>query len=237
MHIYNVIKMLTLLIIIFILAINSDCSNPNDYKPKQDSLLPPPPPPHLLSPPDSFVHMPLGDNRLLIFWERIEGATIYEVNFVGEKFGEWTVEIDTNFLNQNWYDPYGKYNDKYVWKVRAYGPKWDYYTDWSEPRHFEVRDTFPAPRLLYPPNDTVLYFDSLPGIITLMWQEIPEARFYCLRVLYDSMPLFEHNVNQNYESVEIDSTGTYSWQVRAENPHWEFPTYWSFIFRFYVIKR
>jgi len=33
------------------------------------------------------------------------------------------------------------------------------------------------------------------------------------------MPLFEHNVNQNYESVEIDSTGTYSWQVRAENPH------------------
>jgi len=229
--------MLTLLIIIFILAINSDCSNPNDYRPKQDSLLPPPPPPHLLSPPDSFVHMPLGGNRLLIFWERIEGATIYEVNFVGEKFGEWTVEIDTNLLNQNWYDPYGKYNDKYVWKVRAYGPKWDYYTDWSEPRHFEVRDTFPAPRLLYPPNDTVLYFDSLPGIITLMWQEIPEARFYCLRVLYDSMPLFEHNVNQNYESVEIDSTGTYSWQVRAENPHWEFPTYWSFIFRFYVIKR
>jgi len=214
-----------------------NCKNPNEYKPPEDSLIPPPPPPKLLTPPDSFVHMPLGYNRLLISWKPIEGATIYEVNFVGEKLGEWTVEIDTNFLNQNWYDLHGKYNDKYVFKVRAYGPKWDYYTYWSELRHFEVRDTFPAPRLLYPPNDTILYFDSLPSIITLMWQEIPEARFYCLMVLYDSMPIFEHNVNQNYELVEIDTTGTYSWQVRAENPHWEFPTHWSFIFRFYVTKR
>jgi len=233
MNNYNLIKILTLLMIIFILAINPDCKNPNDYRPKEDSLLPPPPPPRLLSPPDSFVHMPLGSPRLIISWKSIEDAEIYEIHFVGEKGYEWTLQLDTNALIQRWADTV--LFDKYKWKVRAYSSKWDYFTDWSVEWHFEVNFRFSPPTPLYSSYDTIFYFDSLPKPITLQWSEIAEAQYYYIRLFIDTTFLYDYRVNTNSETIILDSPGTYYWQVLAGNKNWQYNTDWSFKSRFRII--
>jgi len=47
----------------------------------KDSL-PIPSPFYLLTPPDSFVHIPLGNNILLISWGYIKGTTLDEISMV-----------------------------------------------------------------------------------------------------------------------------------------------------------
>ncbi len=213
--------------LVLILSIKSNCKSPDKYKPPQDSLLPPPSPPELLTPPDSFVHMPfVGGNRLLISWEHIDGAETYEINFVSEKHGEWTLQIDTNMLTQNWAET--SRVDKYAWKVRAYGPEWDYYTDWSALRHFEVvMMPFNPPVLIYPPHDTIFYFDSLPANVDLIWSEVPRAHSYDYQVFLDGTIIYENTTNDTLTIISIDSATTYCWAVRANSPLWEFPTYWA----------
>jgi len=227
------VKIILLFIFTLVLTFTPDCKNPNDNKPPEDSLLPPPEPPELLTPPDSFVHMPLGNNRLFISWNHIEGAEIYEINFVNETMDEWTTQADTNFLNQNWFERFGKF----TWKVRAYGPAWEYFTDWSMPRHFEVRLPFDPPALLSPPNDTIFSFDSLPANINFQWSKINEARFYVIQIYIDTTLIYEITTKNVYETALIDSVATYYWQVRADNNHWEYPTGWSARKRFFVQLR
>ncbi|MEO0094576.1 MAG: hypothetical protein ABIL18_05960 [candidate division WOR-3 bacterium] len=210
------------------------CKNPDEYNPDVDSLLPPPAPPNPLTPPDDFVHMPNGTNRLLISWEHIEDAEIYEINFVGENHNEWKLKLDTTFIAQNWMNT--NLFDKYTWKVRAYSSKWEYYTNWSEPWHFEVRFPFDPPAPLYPPNDTILYFDSLPAFITLQWTEITGAQFYYYRVFMDTTLLFECLTYTNYGTISIAMPGNYYWDVKAGSELWEFDTNWSVRYRFLVIS-
>ncbi len=221
-HIMSISFILTILLLT--IFFNPKCKDPNEYKPPVDSLLPPPPPPNLLTPVDSFVHMPLGDNRLLISWEQIEGATIYEINFVAEILGEWTLQLDTNALSQNWFG----IKDKVVWKVRAYGPKWDYYTDWSAPRYFEiVRFPFSGPEVIYPPNGATLVFDSLPAEITLQWKKLSNAQYYDVNVFLDTTLIYENTLYDQHYTIIIDSATNYFWAVRAGSEKWEFPTSWS----------
>lgn len=218
-----------LFIIILSLAIITDCKDPNEYKP--DSLLPPPPPPLLLSPPDSFVHMPLGYNRLSISWESIEDAELYEINFVGETTKTWTTVLDKNQLIQNWF----LVRDRFTWKARAYSSKWDYYTNWSTPRHFEVRDTFPSPTLLYPPHETTFVFDYLPANIYCLWDTIHGAQYYEIKVYYYNSLIYERRLTNNHDLIMVDTTGKYSWQVQAGSNLWEFNTGWAG-WNFHVVK-
>ncbi|MEO0122740.1 MAG: hypothetical protein ABIL69_01885 [candidate division WOR-3 bacterium] len=217
---------------VILLIIHSDCKNPDEYKPKGDSLLPPPAPPRLLTPPDSFVHMPFGSPRLIISWENIEDAEIYEINFVAEKGRTWTLQLDTNALIQSWADTL--LFDKYKWKVRAYSSKWDYYTNWSEEWHFEVNFRFLPPTPLFPKFDTSLYFDSLPAPITFHWTEVTNAQYYNIRLYRDTTYLFDYNVSTNSETIIIDTSGIYYWQVLAGNKNWQYDTGWSFKSRFRV---
>lgn len=216
-------KGVILFLFVLFISLNLICKSPDDYKPEVDSLLPPPAPPVLLTPPDSFVHMPLGWNKLFISWEAIPDVEFYEINFSGDSTPAWTLKIDTNFLNQNWFNQ----RDRFIWKVRAYSPQWEYYTDWSTPRFFEVRDTFPPPELIYPPDDTLFIVDTLPADISLQWTEIPEAEFYEFHLYFDTLLLYELNLAVNYYIITVDTTGGYYWEVRANNRHWEFPTRWS----------
>ncbi|MEO0161685.1 MAG: hypothetical protein ABIL39_07390 [candidate division WOR-3 bacterium] len=220
-----------ILMMVSIMAI--DCKNPDEYKPKGDSLIPPPPPPQLLTPPDSFVHMPFaGGSRLYISWEPLADAESYEIKFIPEKHQEWTISLDTNFLIQSWADT--SLFDRYQWQVRAYSTKWEYYTAWSSPHHFEVSSRFAPPTPIFPPRDTVLYFDSLPTIITFQWSEVSGAQYYYLRLYEDTTFLFEIRVTANAEAVEIGKAGGYFWQVLAGSKHWEYDTGWSPLVRFLV---
>ena len=231
---YRFIKGIAVFVIILKLSINSYCKKPDENKPDGDTLLPPPPPPQLLTPPDSFVHMPFGSPRLIISWESITEAEVYEINFVSEKSGEWTLKLDTSALIQNWADT--TLFDKYKWKVRAYSSKWDYYTLWSEVWHFEVSARFDPPIPLYPPYDTILYFDSLPAPITFQCSEIPQAQYYYIKLFEDTTYLFDYRVNTNSETIILDAPGVYYWQVFAGNKNWQYNTEWSFKSCFRVVK-
>ncbi|MGQ9701542.1 MAG: hypothetical protein ACUVQT_03700 [bacterium] len=210
------------------------CKDPDNYKPPVDSLLPPPPPPELLTPPDSFIHMPRGDNRLYISWKILEGAEIYEINFVDLNImKQWTFTLDTNYISQNWYG----YYSRFTWRVRAYGPGWEYYTEWSAPRYYEVvKMPFEPPQLIYPPCDTTLYFDSLPAYIELIWSPVPGARFYDYQIFVTGQMIYENTTSTTNTVFLVDSPTSYSWCVRANSPLWEFPTNWA-LSRFLVQLR
>ncbi len=219
----KIILPLTLLIT---LIFTTNCKDPNTYKPPVDSLLPPPPPPELLTPPDSFIHIPQGDNRLLISWEILEGAEIYEISFVDLNImKEWSYTLKKNYIAQSWLG----YYSRFTWRVRAYGPTWEYYTDWSVPRYYEVvRKPLPPPALIYPPNDTIFYVDTLPANIEFIWSEVPKAKSYDYEVYLDGNIVYEYTLNTTHTVILIDSAATYNWCVRANTPLWEFPTGWAY---------
>lgn len=224
-----ILDVLNKAILIFVLFMHllfiPNCKDANIYKPPVDSLIPPPPPPVLLTPPDSFVHIPQGGNRLYISWEIIEGADSYEINFVDLNImKQWTYTLDTNYVAQNWLECYSRF----TWRVRAYGPTWEYYTDWSMPRFFEVvAMPFEPPKLEYPPYDTIFYSDSLPVYIDLIWSEVPRARFYDYQVFINGNIIFQNTIYSTQDVILVDSVATYYWCVRANSPLWEFPTGWA----------
>lgn len=224
-----ILDVLNKAILIFVLFMHlrfiPNCKDPNTYKPPVDSLIPPPPPPVLLTPRDSFVHIPKGYNRLFISWEILEGAEIYEISFVDlNTMKQWTYTFDTNYSAQNWLGNYSRF----TWRVRAYGPAWEYYSDWSMPRYFEVvAMPFEPPTLKYPPYDTIVYFDSLPVYIDLIWSEVSRAQSYDYQIFLAGNLIDENTVSATYTVFLVDSVATYYWWVRANSPLWEFPTGWA----------
>ncbi len=234
---FFILLRLTILVIIFCtIFLNPTCKDTKDLKPPEDTLLPPPAPPKLLSPSDSFVRMPTeATGRLLLTWEAIKDAKIYEIYFDGDTTDEWTVSTDTNFFSLRLQgEPWEYMLDKFIWKVRANSSKWQYYTDWSEPRHFEIRLRPEPPHFIYPPNDTNLFFDTLPAELTLEWTVVQDEQFYDVKLLIDTFPYYVTTVQNNSCIIILDTTGTYYWQVRAGSKYWEYYTEWSALWRFSV---
>ena len=218
------------------LTINTACKNPNDFKPPEDTLNQPPAPPQLFSPIDYYVRMPdAPTGRLLLTWEAIKDAELYEIFFTSDSNGQWTVPYDTNFFSMRLEkEPWQYLIDKFTWKVRAFSSLWQYSTDWSEPRHFEVRFKPLPPQLTYPANDTNVIFDSLPAEINFMWDRVQDEQFYDLEVYLDSLLVFERRVQNNSYQTAFTSTGTYYWQVRAGSSLWQYNTDWSELWSFHI---
>lgn len=208
------------------------CKNPFDFEP-DDTLFIPPAAPRLLSPPDSFVRMP-GEARLLLTWEAVKDAEIYEIRIDGDTIEGWTIEYDTNAFSLRLDRTDGLILDRFTWKVRAGSGNWQYYTEWSKPGHFEVRLTPPPPELIYPPDETTFIFDSLPAEVDLEWAVDQDEQYYDINMLMDSFPYLETRVLTNSYSCVIDGAATYYWQVRAGSSHWESPSYWSELRKFTV---
>ncbi len=227
-------KVLLLILLFVILNFQPTCRDPNEFKPPEDTLLTPPPPPKLLTPPDGYVHITRGDNRLLVSWDSMPDADIYEIHFAGETLGEWTYRLSKCSINQNWFTVW----DKFTWKVRAYGPKWQYYTDWSETWHFETRLLpYDPPQLLFPPNDTTFLVDTLPTQVLLAWSSVQGSQAYDLRVFTYSDTILWSSIDSTTVLIQINNADTYFWKVRARSSLWEFNfTGWSAINCFSVVK-
>ncbi len=219
-------KIILPLILLITLIFTINCKDPNTYKPPVDSLLPPPPPPELLTPPDSFIHIPRYGNRLLFSWKSIEGAEFYEINYVDlNTMKEWSYKLKKDSIAQNWQG----YYSRFTWRVRAYSPTWEYYTDWSPIRYYEVdSEPFDPPTLIYPPDDTIFYVETLPVNLQLIWSEVSRAKFYDVIVYFLGNIIYEYPVNTTHTVISIDSVATYNWCVRANSPLWEFPTDWAY---------
>jgi hypothetical protein len=218
------------------LTINTACRNPNDFKPPEDTLNQPPAPPQLLSPIDYYVRMPdAPTGRLLLTWEAIKDAELYEIFFTSDSHGQWTVSYDTNCFSMRLEkEPWQYLIDKFTWKVRAFSSLWQYSTDWSEPRHFEVRFKPPPPDTLLPSNDTNFIFDSLPAEINFAWNRVQDEQYYDVNVSLDTILVFERRIFSNSYQTEFSSAGIYFWKVRAGSALWQYSTDWSITQTFHI---
>ena len=215
-------------VVLTVIGLDQGCKDPNDFKPPEDTLADPPAAPKLLSPIDYYVRMPDGPTcRLTLDWEAIPDAERYEIDFTSLHNGSWTVSYDTNSFTVRLEKEPGQYLiDHFTWRVRAANTHWKYYTGYSETRHFEVRYRPPAPLLVLQSDDTTLVVDSLPYLVLFDWMPVQDEQHYDLDLFIDSFPL-EFQVSNHYYRCTIDDTGTYYWYVRASNPLWQYPSYWS----------
>ncbi len=112
----------------------------------------------------------------------------------------------------------------------------------KDPYDFEPGDPTrpdpPAAPVLSSPADghnteTYVY----PQDVELVWQAVPRAEFYQVRVYRDS--LLQHQVITNDRVRSISTTvslgfGQYWWQVRAASRQWNDYTDWSIAWRFII---
>ncbi len=86
------------------------------------------------------------------------------------------------------------------------------------------------PKLLAPPNDTTIYYETpLPPTITLIWSTVEDAERYQIQVSTDSTftgAVYMAATDSVYEH-QIFSSGRFFWHVRAANNGWKYATEWS----------
>lgn len=139
----KIIKLLTGFIItltlILMLETNTGCTNPDEYKPQEDSLIEPPDPPELVFPPmdTEYVLLPEpGYVEITFDWTPVNGADHYELEYASNPdfINAASETSSTDKLTIIFSSPIDLY-----WRVRAESPAWKWYTDWSEARFFRIR--------------------------------------------------------------------------------------------------
>ncbi len=88
-----------------------------------------------------------------------------------------------------------------------------------------------APKLISPPNDTILYFQTpFPHDIKLKWSIIEGVEYYQWQIANDSTILPDapiKNVEECSTTYVIGRNGFYFWRVRAYSHNWTWYTDWS----------
>lgn len=129
--------LLTLLIycLIAFLHYNAACKNPHNYEPF-DSLYPPPAPPILIFPPNDtiIVYYEPFPHDIIFEWNSVEDAESYQLQVVNDTTQLVNAPVIKITDTSTIYTLPRK--DHYYWRVRAYSPKWEWFTNWSETRHF-----------------------------------------------------------------------------------------------------
>jgi hypothetical protein len=96
----------------------------------------------------------------------------------------------------------------------------------------------PAPHLLYPRDDTVMwYWQPYPNQVELGWSIIDDAQYYELELAHDSAftaMVGEYRAYTYSYTYSVTHDGVYYWRVRAYNEHWTWYTDWSETWTFYA---
>lgn len=208
------------------------CKDPSDYAPQEDTLIPPPGPPQLLAPIDYYVFMDpnaaLGSLSFYIpvtlSWDTVDGAEAYvlEITIAALPPNTWIIENnDYYFLI---HDDASKLCD-YKWRVRAGSTQWDGMTDWSEERRFEARLRPFGPSLLSPVNYLTITVDTLPALVELVWSTVCDEQFYLVKICKGAQLIDSITAYTNMFECLAEDTGTYSWQIWADSPLWQYPSF------------
>ncbi len=228
----------------FLLTTSSiGCKDPDEYAPPEDTLIPPPGPPQLLTPIDHYVLM---DPTALpwtsfyipvtLSWDTVCGAEAYVLELT---MGNLPPIIKTTESN-GWFflihDDATKLCD-YRWRVRAGSTQWDGMTDWSEEWHFEARLRPFAPLLLSPVDSSIITADTLPAPVELFWETVYDEQFYSVKICKDAQLVDSICVYTNMLEYYVEETGTYSWQVWAGSPLWQYPSFPSATYYFTIKTR
>lgn len=95
-----------------------------------------------------------------------------------------------------------------------------------------------APQLVYPRNDTVLWYDQwhpYPNDIELGWSIVDDAEYYELDLSHDSTFIDlvgDYRVYTYHYTYAVSHNGVYYWRVRAYNENWTWYTDWSETWKF-----
>ncbi len=220
---------------IVLFTFQNGCKDPNDYAPPEDSLLEPPDPPQLISPANDYTFMvqTFPFNMYIdLDWTAVDQAEVYEIEHTIDTFPPITDYSETNSWTIVIRDTY-RLCDHY-WRIRATSSNWVWWTDWSEKWHFDARWRPSAPQHIYPPDDTTFYVDSLPAVIEIRWDTLQDEEFYEVMIFEDTLLYDQIVVLSNSYTAHIYDTLRYSWQVRAGSSNWQYYSYWSNLWYFWV---
>lgn len=234
-----ILKILFILSIILLFNFNHGCKDSSEYEPPEDSLLPPPDPPQPVSPINGFIIMfesVPADTHYELKWTNIEQAESYQVEYTIDIFPPFVLDCETNVCTIWVDDTTGRLCNHY-WRVRAGSSVWEWFTEWSEQWWFELRMRPYGPQLLYPPDSTIFYIDSLPVEIEFQWDTLQDEEFYEVVIFEDSLLYDQYIVYDNSYVVSIYDTGQFSWQVKAGSSYWQYYSYWSNLWFFRVSYR
>lgn len=234
MKVFSVIvKASTIVGVILLVNFNPGCRDPHDFEPPEDSLVPPPAPPQHLAPAESTVFMVEGFPHTIHFeWSELVDANYYELEITVASFPPAIVPLDSTSWTLYIRDTHRLHD--HTWRVHASSPRWTWFTDWSEPWHFDVRFRPPGPELISPPQASTVYLDSLPNAVYLYWHPRSDETFYEVMVYKDTTLVYQDIVYDTIYWAYVDDTVQYLWQVRASSPKWEKYSYWSALWNFWV---
>lgn len=205
------------------------CQNPHDFEPPEDSLSPAPDPPVPLAPDNGYVYMfqePPFSITTIFEWTPLEDAEFYEIEYTVDTFPPVTITNETHVCTLFTKDTTSR-RCKHYWRVRASSPVWEWFTEWSGSRWFEMRQQPFGPPLQYPPDNAVFLTDTFPFIVEIQWDTIFDEEYYEILVYKDST-LFEQSlVNANDYLLYITDHAWFSWQVRAGSLNWQYYSLWS----------
>jgi hypothetical protein len=216
------------------------CKDPSEYEPPPDTLYPPPNAPQLISPIDRYVFMdPDAQPGLSFFievellWDSVVDAEIYELELITDDLPPNIIHYPENHWPFVIHDDVTKLCD-YQWRVRAGNAQWEARTDWSEQWHFEARWRPFGPQLLSPLNYSIIYIDSLPSSVDLIWSTVSDEEYYEVSLFIDTILVEYVNTFSTTYTCIIEDTALYRWQIRAGSSLWQhfsFPSSWHFFVR------
>lgn len=214
--------------VLTLLTSSGRCTNPDDLAPPQDTLSPPPGPPELVAPIDYYVLM---DSSALpgysfsipvtLSWDTVEGAEVYVLELTTADLPPNLMTIEDNSWCFLIHDDVTKLC-AYQWRVRAGSTQWDGMTDWSEQWHFEARLRPFGPGLVSPANYSTIIADTLPAVIELIWNAVCDEQFYSVKICKDAQMIDSITVYTCLFECFAEEPGTYSWQVWAGSPLWQY---------------
>jgi hypothetical protein len=216
------------------------CKNPSQYEPLPDTLCPPPGRPQLLDPIDHYVFMDpdaLPGSSFYIEvelnWDTVANAEIYEIELITDDLPANIIHCTTNYWIFIIHNDTTKLCD-YQWRVRAGSVHWETMTEWSEQRHFEARWRPFGPQLLSPANYSIINIDSLPSLVELTWNPVSDEEYYEIKVLIDTLLVDDNFAFTTTYSCLVEDTALYSWQIRAASPLWQYFSFPSASWYFFV---
>jgi len=231
-----VVKIAFLYVLSLAVYVQPSCKDPDEFEPSEDTLVPPPDPPQLVSPIDGFVVMiesAPADSYYELKWTNLEQAESYQLEYTIGTFPPFIKTCAANVCTL-WLSDTTNRICKHYWRVRASAPAWEWFTEWSEQWHLELRMRPHGPQHIAPPNDTIFYVDSLPFDIEVQWDTIQDEEFYEVVIFGDSLVYDQRIVYNNFYVVSVYDTAQYSWQVRAKSSYWQYYSYWSNLWFFRV---
>ena len=231
-----VAKFMLLCILLFAFYTQPGCKDPSEFEPESDSLIEPPGPPHLVSPFSGFVIMfesVPADSYYILEWTTVDQADGYQVEYTIDTNPPFLINCPVNTCTIWVFDTTGRIREHY-WRVRASSLLWTWFTEWSEQWQLELRMRPSGPRHLTPQDGSIFYTDSLPIDIELQWEILQDEEFYEVAIFKDSLPYDQCIIYNNQYRVVIYENGQYSWQVRAKSSFWQYYSYWSNPWFFFV---